>query len=93
MDLGAAVRRAPALPRRRAAGDCGAANHLHYKELVLSGSCSETPSDFQAAQALIQSGRFPADRMITHTLPLDAITIAFPLMESGEALKVCIYPG
>jgi L-iditol 2-dehydrogenase len=67
-------------------------NHLHYKELMLSGSYSEKPSDFEAAQALIQSGRFPADRIITHTLPLESITEAFPLMESGEALKVCILP-
>jgi threonine dehydrogenase-like Zn-dependent dehydrogenase len=48
--------------------------------------------DFAAACALIQSGRFPADHIITHTLPLDFITQAFPLMESGEALKVCIHP-
>jgi L-iditol 2-dehydrogenase len=67
-------------------------NHLHYKELVVTGSYSEKPSDFQAAQALISRGRFPADRIITHRLPLDEITRAFPLMESGEALKVCILP-
>jgi L-iditol 2-dehydrogenase len=67
-------------------------NHLHYKELLVTGSYSEKPQDFQAAQALIQSGRFPADRIITHTLPLGRITEAFPLMESGEALKVCIVP-
>ncbi len=67
-------------------------NHLHYKELLVTGSYSEKPRDFQAAQALIQSGRFPADRIITHTLPLDRVTEAFPLMESGEALKVCIVP-
>jgi L-iditol 2-dehydrogenase len=68
-------------------------NHLHYKELVLSGSYSEKMSDFQAAQALVQSGRFPADKIITHTLPLADITQAFDLMESGEALKVCIDPN
>ena len=68
-------------------------NHLHYKELVVTGSYSEKMSDFQASQALIQSGRFPADRIITHTLPLARITEAFPLMESGEALKVCINPN
>ncbi len=68
-------------------------NHLHYKELMVTGSYSEKMSDFQASQALIQSGRFPADRIITHTLPLEAIDQAFPLMESGEALKVCINPG
>jgi len=68
-------------------------NHLHYKELILSGSYSEKRTDFQAAQALIQSGRFPADRIITHTLPLDRIHEGFALMESGDALKVCIDPN
>jgi L-iditol 2-dehydrogenase len=68
-------------------------NHLHYKECVITGSYSEKMSDFQAAQALIQSGRFPADKIITHHLPLERIEEAFPLMESGEALKVCIMPS
>jgi L-iditol 2-dehydrogenase len=67
-------------------------NQIHYKELTVSGSYSEKKSDFQAAYALLQSGRFPADRIITHTLPLDRITDAFGLMESGAALKVCIHP-
>ncbi len=67
-------------------------NHLHYKEITVSGSYSEKMSDFQAAQALIQSGRFPADKIITHTLPLERVNEAFPLMESGAALKVCIEP-
>jgi L-iditol 2-dehydrogenase len=67
-------------------------NHLHYKELLLTGSYSEKRSDFEAAVTLLQSGRFPADRIITHRLPLERITEAFPLMESGAALKVCIRP-
>lgn len=67
-------------------------NHIHYKELEVSGSYSEKKSDFQAAYALLHSGRFPADKIITHHLPLERITEAFPLMESGEALKVCIEP-
>lgn len=52
-------------------------NHLHYKELTVSGSYSEKLSDFQAAQALIQGGRFPAERIITHTLPLADINRAW----------------
>lgn len=68
-------------------------NHIHYKELEISGSYSEKMSDFQAAFALLHSGRFPAEKIVTHTLPLDRITEAFPLMESGEALKVCILPN
>lgn len=68
-------------------------NTIHYKELEVSGSYSENKSDFQAAYALIASGRFPAARLVTHTLPLARITEAFGLMESGEALKVCIHPS
>ncbi len=67
-------------------------NHVHYKELEISGSYSEKKSDFQAAFALVHSGRFPSERIVTHTLPLDRATEAFGLMESGEALKVCILP-
>jgi L-iditol 2-dehydrogenase len=68
-------------------------NTIHYKELEISGSYSEKKSDFQAAFALINSGRFPADKIVTHTLPLERIEEAFGLMESGEALKVCIHPS
>ncbi|HAB19925.1 MAG TPA: zinc-binding dehydrogenase [Verrucomicrobiota bacterium] len=67
-------------------------NHVHYKELVISGSYSEKKSDFQAAFALLHSGRFPADKIVTHRLPLGRIEEALLLMESGEALKVCILP-
>jgi len=68
-------------------------NQIHYKELEISGSYSEKKSDFQAAFALLHSGRFPANKIITHHLPLHRINEAFPLMESGEALKVCILPN
>jgi L-iditol 2-dehydrogenase len=67
-------------------------NHLHYKELVVSGSYSEKRSDFQAAFALLHGGRFPADKIVTHRLPLGRILDGFRLMESGEALKVCLLP-
>jgi L-iditol 2-dehydrogenase len=69
------------------------ANHIHYKELRISGSFSEKMSDFQAAKALIEGGRFPSDKIVTHELPLARTTEAFGLMQSGEALKVCIRPN
>ena len=68
-------------------------NHVHYKELEIAGSYSENASDFDAARALIAGGRFPADKIITHRLPLERINEAWGLMESGEALKVTILPG
>jgi L-iditol 2-dehydrogenase len=67
-------------------------NHIHYKELRVSGSYSEKKSDFQASFALLNSGRFPSAEFVTHTLPLDHISRGFELMESGEALKVCVLP-
>jgi L-iditol 2-dehydrogenase len=67
-------------------------NHLHYKEITVSGSFSEKMSDFQAAQALVQSGRFPADKIVNKELPLEVITDGFHLMEEGKALKACINP-
>jgi L-iditol 2-dehydrogenase len=67
-------------------------NHVHYKELEISGSFSENAHDFQAAKALIESGRFPADKIVTHRLPLARINEAWALMTSGEALKVAILP-
>ncbi len=68
-------------------------NHLHYKELRISGSYSEKMSDFQAAVALVQKKSFPSNKIVTHELPLEHITEAFTLMESGEALKVSIRPS
>lgn len=65
-------------------------NHLHYKELLVTGSYSEKKSDFEASLALVTNPAFPADKIVTHRLPLDRITDAFGLMETGESLKVRI---
>lgn len=69
------------------------ANYFHYKELEVSGSYSEKLDDFKRAVALVQDPRFPADRLVTHELPLDRMPEAFGLMETGAALKVCIRPS
>jgi len=68
-------------------------NHIHYKELEITGSYSEKRRDFERAFALLNSGTLPAEKIVTHWLPLERMTEAFPLMESGEALKVCIEVG
>ena len=67
-------------------------NHLHYKELQVTGSYSENLRDFQAASAMILGGRFPAAKLVTHQLPLAELHKAFDLMESGAALKVSMRP-
>jgi len=80
------------LPKSRPTANLNT-NHLHYKEITVTGSFSEKKSDFQAAQALIQSGRFPADKIVTHELALERTVEAFSLMTKGESLKVCIRPN
>jgi len=67
-------------------------NFIHYKEITVTGSFSEKLSDFQAAHALLESRRFPTEKLVTHILPLEKITEAFTLMDSGDCLKPCIVP-
>ncbi|MEK7767435.1 MAG: zinc-binding dehydrogenase, partial [bacterium] len=69
------------------------ANFFHYKELEVSGSYSEKLEDFRRAVELVSDARFPAERIVTHELPLERMPEAFGLMESGAALKVCIRPS
>ncbi|HYG73742.1 MAG TPA: L-threonine 3-dehydrogenase [Planctomycetota bacterium] len=38
----------------------------------------------------VRSGRFPADKIITHQLPLDDFNEGFKLMQSGDAIKVVL---
>lgn len=68
-------------------------NLIHYKELTISGSFSEKRSDFEHAQELIMSGKFPAEELITHRLPLDQVCEAFGMMTAGTSLKVCVNPN
>jgi L-iditol 2-dehydrogenase len=67
-------------------------NLIHYKEISVSGSFSETITDFELSYQLIQNGRIPGDKLVTHEVRLENITDAFALIESGEALKVSIIP-
>ena len=48
------------------------------KELDILGSRNATPADFKTVIQLLESGRFPANEVITRTVPL---------AEAGHALK------
>lgn len=67
-------------------------NLIHYKEIVVTGSYSETITDFEISHKLVQNGRVPGDKLVTHEVKLENILDAFPLIESGEALKVSVIP-
>jgi L-iditol 2-dehydrogenase len=66
------------------------ANRIHYGEITVIGSFSYHPVFHEQALDAIHRGLIPADRLITHTFPLDQIDAAFEASTSGEALKVMI---
>jgi L-iditol 2-dehydrogenase len=77
------------------ADDCMLSIHsrtLHYGELRLVGTSDSTPEHVARAVELLGSGQIPAERLVTHVLPLDGIHEAFDLMTSGEALRVVLRP-
>ena len=63
---------------------------LHYGEIRLIGSSDSTPEHVQEAVAMIAEKRIPAEKIVSHCLPLDQIEHAFELMLSGEALRVVL---
>jgi len=65
---------------------------LHYGELRLVGTSDSTPRHVAKAVELLASGKIPADRLVSHVLPLDEVHKAFDLMVSGEALRVVLRP-
>ncbi|MDR0863434.1 MAG: alcohol dehydrogenase catalytic domain-containing protein [Candidatus Symbiothrix sp.] len=65
---------------------------IHYKELRLLGSSDSTPAHVQKAVEILASEQFPAEKIVTHHLPLDDIEKAFELMRSGESLRVVLVP-
>jgi L-iditol 2-dehydrogenase len=65
---------------------------LHYEEVRIQSLFHHTPTDVAEAARLLGSGELDPRAMITHRLPLRDLTMAFELMQSGEALKVAIVP-
>jgi L-iditol 2-dehydrogenase len=67
-------------------------NLIHYGEIEVVGAFSYHPTNHEAALGLLNRKIIPADRLITHTLPLDKIDQAFEIAASGEGLKVIVKP-
>ncbi len=67
-------------------------NRIHYGEIEVVGAFSYHPTHHELALKLLNRQVIPAERLITHTLPLDNISQAFELAASGEALKVIVTP-
>lgn len=67
-------------------------NLIHYKEISVIGSFGSTPRQFQQAEQLLVDELIPAEKLITHRLPLSSINEGFGLMKRGECFKVILDP-
>jgi L-iditol 2-dehydrogenase len=72
-------------------------HRIHYEELTVRGSYHHTPATISQALALLAAGRFPFDRLLTHSYPLERVTEplaqAAGLVEGdGGLLKAVIRP-
>ncbi len=67
-------------------------NIIHYGEQEVVGAFSYHPTQHEAAIDLLHRGVIPAEKLITHTMPLDDIGLAFETAGSGAGLKVIVEP-
>ena len=66
------------------------ANALHYKEFFISGASSSLPEGNREALRLLADREVNADKLITHTFPIDKIVEAFDVAESKQGIKVVV---
>lgn len=67
-------------------------NLIHYNNIWIKGHFGASYDQSKRAFALACSDDFPADRFITHILPLDEINKGIELTKTGEAIKVVLHP-
>ena len=68
------------------------ANIIHYGEQEVVGAFSYRPVHHRMALELLYHREIPAEKLITHTFPLNEIDKAFEVAASGEGLKVMVTP-
>ncbi|MGD8240682.1 MAG: zinc-binding dehydrogenase [Armatimonadota bacterium] len=66
--------------------------HLARKNVNLQGVWVSDTSHLYQSIRLVQSGRFPFEKLVTHTYPLEEATQALEVMESREAIKAVFVP-
>ena len=66
---------------------------LHYGEIRLVGSSDSTPEHVREAITMIAEEQIPAEKIVSHCLPLCEIEHAFELMKDGTALRVVLICG
>lgn len=68
-------------------------NYIHYNNLWIYGHFGANSIQVQRAFELAVSPNFPAEKFITHILPLKDINKGINLTKSGEAIKVVLHPN
>lgn len=68
-------------------------NLVHYNGLWIYGHYGASTMQVQRAFELALDPRFPAEKLITHVLPLSEINQALEMARTGEALKSVILPN
>lgn len=67
-------------------------NFMHYRELSVGGSFSQTKLHHKKALEYLASGGIDTRKLITHRFSLDDIEKAFGVVQNQEGLKVMINP-
>jgi threonine dehydrogenase-like Zn-dependent dehydrogenase len=67
-------------------------DRLVLKELTVMGALGVDYRNYERAVRLIESRRYPLEKMHTHSLPLDQAEHALGLLAAGEAVHVALVP-
>jgi L-iditol 2-dehydrogenase len=67
-------------------------NLIHYRGLSLIGITTFGPKHNQIAMQLVQMGRIPAEKLITHTFPLQEFVQGSKIALEGKSLKTVFIP-
>ena len=67
-------------------------NLIHYHGLHVIGTTTLAPRHQRVALELIAAGRIPAEKLVTHRLPLSEFEKGVDLALEGKALKVVFLP-
>lgn len=67
-------------------------NLIHYKEIFVFGTSSQSNYDFRKTLELMSTGLLNVKRLITHRFSLYDVPKAFETASSKSGLKVCVNP-
>ncbi len=68
-------------------------NLIHYKGLTVIGTTGFAPRHHIQSLDLMQMGRIPGEKLVTHILPLDSFAEGVQLAREGKAMKVVFKIG